>query len=286
MASVRAYYELTKPGIIYGNLLTAAAGFLLAARWQINWLLLISAMVGTSLVIASACVFNNYIDRGIDLQMARTRQRAIATGAISGRAALVYGAVLGLIGIVVLILGTNWLTLGIGLAGFIIYVALYGYSKRKSVYGTIIGSVSGAAPIAAGYTAVTNHVDGGALLLFSFMVIWQMPHFYAIALYRLSDYTAAHLPVLPVVRGVSLTRRHMIYYMIALVLVVPLLTVFGYTGYVYLIVMVIMSLAWLRLGIVGVRARDVTKWARQVFLFSLVVLVSFSVMVAVGGVWP
>src|SRR5260221_9391674 len=90
----RTYYRLTKPGIICGNLLTAAAGFLLASRGHIDFWLLVSTLLGLALVVGSACVFNNSLDRGLDAHMARTRRRALVSGAVSSRAALVYGAVL------------------------------------------------------------------------------------------------------------------------------------------------------------------------------------------------
>ena len=106
---LRAYYALTKPGIIYGNLVTTAAGFFLASKGVMNIGLFVAIMAGTSLVIASACVFNNYIDRDIDVVMERTKQRALVAGTISGARALIFGSALGLLGGLVLIRYTNWL---------------------------------------------------------------------------------------------------------------------------------------------------------------------------------
>jgi protoheme IX farnesyltransferase len=156
---IKEYYQLTKPGIIYGNLITAAGGFLLASQGQIQWGLFLAILAGTALVIGSACVFNNYIDRGIDQKMERTKQRAMVKGSISGPAALTYGTILFILGFIVLAWYTNWLTLGIGILAFIIYVAVYGLSKRRSVHGTIVGSFAGAAPVVAGYTTVTDRFD-------------------------------------------------------------------------------------------------------------------------------
>jgi len=108
---LKAYYQLTKPGIIYGNILTATAGFLFATKLRhIHIGLLLATLIGTALVIAAACVFNNYIDRGIDKKMARTKKRALVQGAIPARNALVYATVLVLAGFGVLIAKTNWLT--------------------------------------------------------------------------------------------------------------------------------------------------------------------------------
>jgi protoheme IX farnesyltransferase len=143
---IRAYYELVKPGIVYSNALTAAAGFLFAARGSVDFGIFVTLIAGTSLIISSACVFNNYIDRGIDSKMARTKNRAIASGKISGRNALIYAAALGFLGFV-LLTKTNVLTLFIGVGAFIGYVVLYGITKRKSVHGTLVGTFPGAASL-------------------------------------------------------------------------------------------------------------------------------------------
>jgi len=283
---IKEYYHLTKPGIIYGNLITAAGGFLLASKGHIQFGLFLATLAGTSLVIASACVFNNYIDRGIDQKMERTKQRAMVKGAISGPAALTYGTILFILGAVILVRYTNFLTLGIGLVAFIVYVAVYGVGKRRSVHGTIIGSVAGAAPVVAGYTTVTNRFDLGALILFAILVLWQMPHFYSIAMYRLDEYKAAEIPVLPLKTSMRTTKIQIVAYIVAFIVAVAALTAFGYAGYTYLVVMVLLGLAWLRLGFQGFNATDDAAWARKMFRFSLIVILSLSVVLAVGSVLP
>src|ERR1041384_3718203 len=102
--------------------------------------------------------------------MSRTHQRALVTGQISGRAALIYGSLLGISGFLILALFTNWLVFGLGLISIIFYVLIYGLAKRRSVHGTLVGSVPGATPPVAGYLAVTNHIDSGALILFLILV--------------------------------------------------------------------------------------------------------------------
>jgi protoheme IX farnesyltransferase len=284
----RTYYQLTKPGIIYGNLLTAAAGFLLAsavARHIDLWLLL-ATLAGTSLVIASACVCNNYIDRGIDRKMARTKKRALVAGLVPARNALIYGALLGVLGFLVRGLWVNSLVVAIGVIAFVDYVALYGLAKRRSIHSTLVGSISGAAPITAGYCAVTGRLDTGALLVFLMLVLWQMPHFYAIAMYRFDDYKAAGLPVLTVKRGMHSAKVQILLYVVAFIFACAALTVFGYTGYVYLAVMLIVGLVWLRLGLQGLKTADDKAWARKMFFFSLIVILVLSAMVSVGALLP
>ncbi len=111
-----------------------------------------------------------------------------------------------------------------------------------------------------------------------------MPHFYAIALYRFDDYKAAGVPVWPVKKGIASTKIQILVYIIAYTVAGSLLTVLRYTGYVYLTVMLLVSLAWLRLGLQGIKTSDTNRWARKMFLFSLVVMMTLSLMLSVGGI--
>jgi len=160
--TLKTYYYLTKPGIIRGNAVTAAAGFLLAAGLHPDLGLFLATLVGLSLIVASACVLNNCLDRRIDAAMARTQRRALVRGLVSTRAAIIYATILGLTGAALLAAFTNLLTLGLALFGLFAYVVLYGIAKRRTVHGTVVGSISGAVPPVVGYTAVTGSLDHGA----------------------------------------------------------------------------------------------------------------------------
>ena len=286
MSVIRAYYYLTKPGIIRGNAVVAAAGFLLASKGHINLLVLLATLVGLSLVIGSSCVFNNYIDRGIDAKMSRTKRRALVTQSISVRSAIIYAVILGLIGSTVLALYTNLLTLGLALFGFFAYVVMYGIGKRRSVHGTVVGSISGALPPVVGYTAVTGRLDAGALILFLILVLWQMPHFYAIAIYRLDDYAAANIPVLPLAHGLRATKIQILVYIVAFILAAWSLSLFGYAGITYLVVSLALGAAWLALGLRGFNNANDNDWARKMFRFSLVVITGLCVMVSLNSLLP
>lgn len=286
MEILRTYYRLTKPGIVYGNLIFALAGFLLAADGHIRPGLLLAAMGGQALVIASACVFNNVIDRNVDSRMARTKKRAIVQKTISIPAALIYGGILTAIGFGLLAAFTNWLTVLVILTGFVVYVFVYAAAKRWNEHGTLIGSVAGSVPPVGGYVAVTGRLDGGALLLFLILTFWQMPHFYAIATYRLKDYRTAGLPVLTVRRGIKAAKVQSVLYIIAFIIAAALLTVYNYTGYIYLVIMMALGLNWLRLAINGFYTKDDDKWGKQVFLFSLVITMVFSGLLAINAWIP
>ena len=245
---IKTYYNLTKPGIIYGNLVNLLSGFLLACALTKSFSLssMIAVMAGTALVIASGCVINNYIDRGIDKHMKRTKKRALVLGEISGRQALVYAAVLGALGFTVLALWTNAPTVVVGIIGFIDYVVAYGFWKRRSPAGTLVGSISGATPPLAGYLALTGQFDAAALIVFLIFAAWQMPHFYAISLYRSEEYKAAGIPVLPLKKGRQYTKAAIIAYTIVFTVCCIALSIWGYTGVTFAIAM---GVTWCALAV-------------------------------------
>ena len=278
---IKTHYMLVKPGIIMGNVITTAGGFALASRGVIDYWLFLATMAGLSFIIASAGVFNNYMDREIDAKMERTKHRALVQGLISTRRAIGFAIILGVIGVLILALYTNLLTLGVALAGFFIYVVLYGILKCRTIYGTIVGSLAGAVPPVVGYAAVSDRLDTAAFLLFAMMVLWQMPHFFAIATFRFNDYAAASIPVLPVKKGMPTAKVHMLLYTIAFALVSLLFTPFGYTGYAYLFVAIVCGLFWIGLCIKGFKAENDKVWARKMFVVSLVIITALSVMFAV-----
>lgn len=278
---VTKYIKLTKPGIIMGNAITAAAGFMLASRGHFNPWLFLAAILGLSLIVAAGCVFNNYMDRDTDKKMSRTQTRALATGSISVQNALIFAIILGVLGVSVLALFTNLLTLFIALTGFVIYVFFYGLLKYRTMYGTEIGSIAGAVPPVVGYCAVSHQLDGGALLLFLIIALWQMPHFFAIALFRSKEYAAASIPVLPLVKGIQMTKIRMVFYTLAFIASTLLLTFYGYTGYLYLTITILLGLTWLLLCLKGFKAPSNERWAHKMFRFSLIVVTILCIMISI-----
>jgi protoheme IX farnesyltransferase len=288
MQTLLAYYRLTKPGIIYGNSLNILAGFLLACgiTRQFSLLALAAVLAGSACVIGAGCVYNNYIDRDIDLKMARTKKRALVTRSIPVPAALAFGTVLLITGFTILAVWTNWLTVLVGVTGFFFYVAMYSVFKRTSVYGTLVGSVSGAIPPVAGYTAVTNNLDAGAWILFMILVAWQMPHFYAIAMFRFQDYKNAGLPVWPVKKGMHSTKVQITIWVALFTLAAACMTLKGYTGGIYLIGVLILGAVWLKKALAGFHTKDDATWAKGMFFFSLLVTLGIDALLAVGALLP
>ena len=276
--SLKHFIQITKPGIIFGNVLSVAGGFFLASKGHVDFGLFLIAMIGTSLVVASGCVFNNCIDRDIDLKMERTKNRVLVQGLVSLKLALAYATVLGVVGVGLLYYKANPLAALFAVIGFVIYVGFYTlYLKRKSVHGTLVGSLSGAMPPVIGYVAVSNSFDLAALTLLVMFSLWQMPHSYAIAIFRFNDYLAASIPVLPVKRGIRVAKRHILIYILAFVLATLMLTFGGYAGLNYLAVAAAMGMYWLYMAWTGYKAKDDTVWARKLFVFSIFTITALSV---------
>jgi protoheme IX farnesyltransferase len=284
---IKNYVLVAKPGIIFGNLISAAAGFFLASKGRVDGALLPATLLGISLVVAAGCVFNNCIDRNLDRKMSRTRHRALAQGLISLRSAIFYGTILGIAGLALLWAATNLLAVVIVLAGLVIYVGVYSlYLKRNSVYSALIGSLAGATPPVAGYCAVTGGFDLGAVILLSIFCLWQMPHCYAIAVFRFDDYTAAAIPILPVKQGTAATKNHIVGYILAFVAATLMLTFGGYTGYRTLAVATLLGLSWLYLAWSGYKAKDERLWAKKLFVFSILTIFILSVMMSIDFTTP
>lgn len=280
----RSYLQLIKPGITFSNTLTGMAGFFLAAS-QVPFQLgaFFGALLGIGGVIASACVVNNIIDRDIDKRMKRTAKRELASGHFPIKRAVFLAVMLGLVGFGALLFWTNLVTLGLGALAFVWYVVIYGVAKRKTALSTLIGAVPGALPPVAGYTALVGHIDIAAIILFLMLFFWQLPHFYAIAMFRKDDYAKAHLPVWSVRYGLKSTKQLVMVSAFFYALSASLLSLFGYTGIIYFAGMTGLSLYWLYVGLRHYSDYDDIKWAKAMFGVSLLVILALSGFVAIGG---
>ncbi|WP_159137636.1 heme o synthase [Acinetobacter pittii] len=274
---LRKYLFLTKPGILFGNFITTLGGFFLAAQGSIDILLLLLTLLGTTLVVASGCVVNNVIDQDIDTKMQRTQNRALVKKTISPTVALIYALVLGVIGFSILWFGVNGYAFLFAMIGFIVYVGFYSlWTKRTSIHQTVIGSISGASPPVIGYTAVTHQFDVAALLLFLAYALWQMPHSWAIAIYRFDDYKNAGIPILPVARSIYRTKIECVIYILLFAAVLNGLYCFGYTNVFFLITFNALTAYWLYLSVIGFKAENDQLWAKRFFLYSVILITLLS----------
>lgn len=269
-ATWKDFVALTKPGILRSNLIAVFAGFWVASHWDLNYGKLILTLIGTVLIMASSCVFNNYFDRELDTKMARTKNRALPIGKLTPKTVLWYAVILGIVGLSVLFSFSGWLAGVFGIVGMLVYVVVYTlWLKRTSTWSTSVGAISGAMPPIIGYVAVSGKVDLGAVMLFALLFLWQPPHFWALGIRRVEEYRAAGFPLLPVVKGIPRTKLQMIPYLVLLIPIPVLMYVYNYTGIWFLVIGVVLSVAWLLMALSGIRSKDNEAWARKVFLFSV-----------------
>ncbi|MNE06716.1 Protoheme IX farnesyltransferase 1 [compost metagenome] len=269
-ATWKDFVALTKPGILRSNLIAAFAGFWVASHWELQYGKLIMTLLGTVLIMASSCVFNNYFDRDLDTKMDRTKDRVLPTGKLAAKTVLWYAVVLGIIGLGVLFAFSGPIAGVFGIVGMLVYVVVYTlWLKRSSTWSTSVGAISGAMPPLIGYVAVSGTIDLGAILLFALLFLWQPPHFWALGIRRVEEYRAAGFPLLPVVKGIPRTKLQMIPYLVLLVPIPVLMYMYNYTGIWFLVIGEALSLMWLFMAIKGFRSQDNDAWAKKVFLFSI-----------------
>jgi protoheme IX farnesyltransferase len=225
-------------------------------------------MIGGALASGGASVLNCYLDRDIDGQMSRTRNRAIVAGRVSPEAALIFGITLSVLAVLLLGRFVNWTAALLALGGNLFYVFVYTkWLKRSTPYNIVIGGAAGAAPPLVGWAAVTGDLAPLAWGLFAIVFAWTPPHFWALALLKQGEYTRASVPMLPVVRGEAETRRQIVMYTALLMLVCLALVPFG-LGQIYIAGALLLNGVFLGYAL-RLYARPSKRVARQMFFYSL-----------------
>ncbi|WP_343154139.1 heme o synthase [Buchnera aphidicola] len=278
---LRYYLEIIKPRIILGNVILTIGSFLFSSRFSFNFFLFISTILGTSLVIAASCVFNNLIDIKIDCKMCRTQNRVLVKKLIKPISGYIFGIIIGILGICILGFLVNFLSMFLALIGFIIYVFIYTFLKRTSIYSTFFGSFSGSIPSVIGFSAVNNNISSFCIILFITLIFWQMSHFYAISIVYLKDYKNANLSVFSVVKGVLKTKKHIFYYIICFTLSSFLLTFLGYLGYFFLFFISILNFYWLYISYLNIKEKDNFKLSKKLFYLSIIIIVFFNILISI-----
>jgi len=234
-ATLRDYVALTKPNVMSLLLFTTLMAMFIAQRGMPAPLLVLWTLLGGAFAAGASGALNMYFDRDIDAVMMRTRARPIPSGRLPAHHALIFGLALGVASFAVLALGANLLAALLALTGIAFYVGVYTlWLKRTSVQNIVIGGAAGAVPPLVGWAAVTGHLDLTAALLFLIVFLWTPPHFWALALIAKGEYAKVGIPMLPVIRGDAVTKRHIVVYSVALVLLTLALTPLHVMGVVYL----------------------------------------------------
>jgi heme o synthase len=269
---------LVKPRIMIMALLTAAGALSLApgtaSTVRALWLL-----AGTALIVGSANTLNMWLERDIDCLMARTKNRPLPQGRLQASTALAFGALQGMVALPVLAVA-GVIPAALGLLALILYVGAYTPMKQRSHWAVWVGGIPGAMPALMGWTAATGRIDLPGLAVFGVLFIWQIPHTHAIGIYRQREYDAAGLKTLPSTHGVANARRQILAFLVVQVGISLLPALLGVAGLPYLITAIALGALVLVQGFIGDGS---TKWARNVFLTSIVYLpILFAVMVASG----
>jgi protoheme IX farnesyltransferase len=286
--SLRDVVALAKPRITANVLLTAAGGIWLspthATRATIAFVLL-----GTALIVSGANALNMYIERDIDGLMKRTKDRPLPAGRMPARFALIFGVTLSVIAVPILAFGVNATTALLAVLANLLYVLAYTPLKQRSHWALQVGAVPGAIPPLLGWTAATGRVDEGGLVLFAIMFFWQIAHFHAIALFRKLEYGRAGLVVLPNVPaknggGDEAARHSIARHASALVCASLLLYPLHVAHEIYLASAIVLGAGFVAVSLFGLRKNVGPRWARGVFIASLVYLVGLFAAIAVDAV--
>jgi protoheme IX farnesyltransferase len=232
----RQFLALTKPRVVSLVVFCAVIGMFLAVPGLPPPAVVFFATVGIALVAGAAAAINCLVEQKIDAVMQRTRRRPLPRGEVTSRSTLVFAAMVGGLGLWLLYVYVNPLTMWLTLATFVGYAIVYTVLlKPATPQNIVIGGASGAMPPVLGWVAVTGDVAPEALLLFLIIFVWTPPHFWALALYRTQDYAKAGLPMLPVTHGRRYTQLMIVLYTVALVAVTLLPFAVRMSGYLYLV---------------------------------------------------
>jgi len=276
-AKISDFFELTKPRITFMVLVATLVGFYMGSDGTLQSLLLFHTLVGTALIAAGASAFNEYLERDLDARMVRTRARPIPGGRLTPTDALIFSTAISILGIVYLAAFVNLLTALLGAGTLGAYVLLYTPLKTRTTWCTLIGAFPGAAPPLMGWTAAHGDLGTVGLSLFAIQFLWQMPHFFAIAWIFTEDYTRAGFRVHS--RGVG-TGRQIILYCSALIPISLLPTLFGSTGWWYLVGALVLGFVYLGYGFAVALFRSPTHAQRLLRVSVLYLPALFILMMA------
>jgi protoheme IX farnesyltransferase len=271
-ARVEDYLALLKPSVMSLVVFTAIVG-LVVAPGAINPVIAVIAIVCIAIGAGASGALNMWYDADIDAIMSRTINRPIPAGRISKQEALVFGVVLAVFSVTLLGLATNWAAAGLLAFTIFFYAVVYTmWLKRSTPQNIVIGGAAGAFPPMVGWAAVNGSITMQSIALFLIIFMWTPPHFWALALYKQSDYGAAGVPMMPNVRGEASTKRQILAYSVLLVISALLPTFIGFSGPLYTVVAALTGAMFLWLAFKHYRAEDgvpMRKAARTLFTYSL-----------------
>ncbi|MEM7338053.1 MAG: heme o synthase [Actinomycetota bacterium] len=238
-----AFVALTKPRIIELLLVTTVPTMIVAQQGLPSLWLIVATIIGGTLAAGGANAYNMYIDRDIDALMKRTEGRPLVTGEVTPREALLFATAIEAAAFAWLWVLVNPLSAWLALAACAFYVGVYTiWLKRTSTQNIVIGGAAGAVPVLIGWSSVTNTIGWEAVILFGVIFFWTPPHFWALAIKYEDDYSAASVPMMPVVEGHRRTARQMVVYSVIVWACTLALWFTASVGYVYLAVAMVLGI--------------------------------------------
>lgn len=266
---IQSYYQLTKPRIIPLLLITTAGSMWIAAKGEVDPLLLLVTLAGGTFAAGAAQTLNCIYDRDIDYAMERTRHRPLPSGRVQPRDALIFAIALASISFTLLTVFANLLSALLAMSGIVFYMLVYTHwLKRHTTQNIVIGGAAGAIPALVGWASVTGTVSWAAWVIFAIVFLWTPPHFWALALMIRDDYAKVGIPMLPVVAGeVATTRQIWLYTLIlipsTLLLVYPL----HVSGVIYAAIALLLGSVLIKKAWALLQNPDSKELARALFLY-------------------
>ena len=287
LPTLNDFLKLCKLKVVALIMLTAIVGMYMATDALPPIGLVILASIGIALASCSAAVFNHVVDQRIDTIMKRTKNRPMPEGKVNTKQAIVFGVVIGVIGLGILALWVNVLTATLTFFALIGYAVVYTmYLKRATPQNIVIGGAAGAAPPVLGWTSITNQVELDALLLFLIIFIWTPPHFWALAIHRHAEYSKVDVPMLPVTHGRAFTRLQILLYTIILFIVTLVPYLVGMCGLIYLVGAVVLGIGFLYYAVEMLRKPNDEKLPMKTFGYSINYLMVLFVILLVDHYFP
>jgi heme o synthase len=282
---LRQFLSLTKPRVVSLIVFTAVIGMFLAVPGLPPLMPMLFATLGIGLVAAAAAAINCLVEQKIDAKMARTRARPLPRGELSTQQTLIFASIIGGVGLALLDLQVNALTMWLTLGTFVGYAVIYTVLlKPATPQNIVIGGASGAMPPVLGWAAMSNDVAPQALILFLIIFVWTPPHFWALALYRAKEYANAGLPMLPVTHGPAYTRLQIVLYTVALFAVSLLPFAIRMSGWIYLTAAVVLGGVFIAYA-VRLRQHYSDRLSRQTFRYSIVYLAALFSALLIDHYW-
>ena len=276
--NLSSYINLCKPKIVALLTVTALIGMLLSVNFYTNLTNVFNglvSLVGFALLAAASAALNQIFDRETDKNMSRTKSRPLAAGNISLTEALTFTAILLFVGSSLMLYFSNLLTLMITTFGFIFYSLIYTiYLKWATPQNIVIGGLSGALPPLIGWTAVSNEISLMPLILVLIIFLWTPPHFWPLAIDRMEEYKKEGVPMMPIAKGVTRTKKEMVVYAVLLLAASLAPYIYGLAGIFYLVTTTALNLYFIYLCLIYLNDKD-NQLSMKIFNFSVKYMLLF-----------